>query len=173
MSSENPTPTPGADSEDPYLLAKSALARAKDTARNRGFRTRTGGRKKTPHPNVTPGKGRDPAAVTSTVDRLVAMMGWRGRITVSSVLARWEEIVGADIAAHCQPEKFLDGELTVRADSTTWATQLRYLLPQIERRLAQEVGEGMVTAIHIQGPNSRKMAGKWRVQGRGPRDTWG
>lgn len=173
MSIELPPPALGPGPEDPHMLAKTALARAKDTARNRGFRTRPGGRKKSAHPNVTHGKGRDPAEVTTTVDRLVAMMGWRGRITISSVLARWEEIVGADIATHCQPEKFLDGELTVRADSTTWATQLRYLLPQIERRLAQEVGEGMVTAIHIQGPTSRKMTGKWRVQGRGPRDTWG
>lgn len=173
MSTERPGHEGDPNSEESYLLAKAALARAKDTARNRGFRTRTGGRRKTPHPNVTPGRGRDPAEVTSTVDRLIAMMGWRGRITISSVLSQWEEIVGADIAAHCQPEKFTDGELTIRTDSTTWATQLRYLLPKIERRLAQEVGEGMVTAIHIQGPSRRRMAGKWRVQGRGPRDTWG
>ena len=173
MSIERPEPEAEPDPAEPYMLARISLARAKDTARNRGFRTRTGGRKKNPHPNVTPGRGRDPAEVTSTVDRLIAMMGWRGRITISSVLGQWEEIVGADIAAHCQPEKFTEGELTIRADSTTWATQLRYLLPKIERRLAQEVGEGMVTAIHIQGPTSRRMAGKWRVQGRGPRDTWG
>lgn len=158
---------------DPHHLARTALARAKDTARNRGFRTRPGRRRKQHDPAVTQGAGRDPVGVTSTIDRLVAMMGWRPRLTVSSVLARWEEIVGADVAAHCQPEKFEDGELTVRTDSTTWATQLRYLLPQIERRLAEEVGEATVTAIHIQGPRGRNMTGKWRVQGRGPRDTWG
>src|SRR5699024_9770188 len=134
-----------------------ALARAKDTARNRGFRTRRRPKRTTHDPAVTPGKGRDPAGVNTTVDRLVAMMGWRSRITVSSVLARWEDIVGQDIASHCRPETFTEGELTVRADSTTWATQLRYLLPQIERRLAEEVGEGTVSKIHIHGPNTRRM----------------
>ncbi len=171
MSSE-PEPADSSD-DDPHVLARRALARAKDTARRRGFRTRPGRKKPAHHPNVTPGGGRDPAVVTSSVDRLVAMMGWRGRLTVSLVLARWEEIVGSDVAAHCQPVTFAEGELTVRADSTTWATQLRYLLPQIERRLAEEVGEGMVTAIHIHGPTARTRGGKWRVSGRGPRDTWG
>jgi len=158
--------------DDPHALARAALARAKDTARNRGFRTRAAPRPPAHAPSVTPGQGRDPVNVTSTVDRLVAMMGWRGRLTVSSVLARWEEIVGAEVASHCQPEKFDEGELTIRTDSTAWATQLRYLLPQIERRLAEEGGEGTVAAIHILGP-SRKMRGRWRVEGRGPRDTWG
>lgn len=163
------------DGEDQFHLAKLALARAKDTARNRGFRTRPGPRKNSA---VTPqthnrGERRDPTTATTSVDRLVAMMGWRGRINISSVLARWEEIVGPEVSAHCEPKKFEDGELTIGTDSTTWATQLRYLLPQIERRLAEEVGEGVVTAIHIHGPQRHKMTGKWRVQGRGARDTWG
>lgn len=159
--------------DDPHSLARTALARAKDTARNRGFRTRTGRKKHVSHPNVTPGQGRDPANVTTTVDKLVAMMGWRRRIDVSAVLARWDDIVGQDIAEHCQPAKFDDGELTVKADSTAWATQLRYLLPQIERRLAEDVGEGVVTTIHILGPRNQKIGGRWRVEGRGARDTWG
>lgn len=162
------------DDPDPHVLAKAALARAKDTARNRGFRTRTGPKKQiSHHPNVTPGKGRDPAEVAKTMDRLVSMMGWRSRIEVSSVLGRWEEIVGSDIAAHCIPQSFDDGELIIAADSTSWATQLKYLLPQIEKRLAEEVGEGVVNKIQVRGPSAHRMRGKWRVQGRGVRDTWG
>lgn len=107
------------------------------------------------------------------MDRLVSMMGWRSRIEVSSVLGRWEEIVGSDIAAHCIPQSFDDGELIIAADSTSWATQLKYLLPQIEKRLAEEVGEGVVNKIQVRGPSAHRMRGKWRVQGRGVRDTWG
>ena len=170
MSSE-PEPADSSD-DDPHVLARRALARAKDTARRRGFRTRTG-RKKPPTIRTYPRRRTRPRRGDLERGPAVAMMGWRGRLTVSSVLARWEEIVGSDVAAHCQPITFTEGELTVRADSTTWATQLRYLLPQIERRLAEEVGEGMVTAIHIHGPTARTRGGKWRVSGRGPRDTWG
>ena len=40
------------------------------------------------------------------------------------VFGRWAEIVGAEVAAHCEPESFADGRLKVRTDSTAWATQL-------------------------------------------------
>lgn len=175
MSTDNPQPPQKVDrdDDDPHKLARMALARAKDTARNRGFRTRTGTKRQRSNPHVTPGEGRDPVFVHSAVDRLVAMMGWRSRITVASVLGRWNEIVGEDIASHCRPERFVDGELTIQANSTAWATQLRYLLPQVERRLAEELGEGVVSKIHIRGPNQRKQRGQWRVSGRGQRDTWG
>src|SRR5699024_7847662 len=159
-----PEPADSSD-DDPHVLARRALARAKDTARRRGFRTRTGRKKPAHHPNVTPGGGRDPAVGTSRVDRLVAIMRRGGRLTMAAVLGRWEGIVGGHVAAHCQPVTCTEGERNVRPDSTSWATQLRYLLPQIERRLAEEVGEGMVTAIHIHGPTARTRGGKWRVSG--------
>lgn len=150
-----------------------ALARVKDTARNRGFRTRVGGSPQRSQPQRLSRDGRDPVLVDSAMDRLVTMMGWRSPMQVASVLGRWEEIVGRDIASHCRPQRFVDGVLYIRADSTAWATQMRYLLPQVERRLAEEVGEGVVQSIHIRGPNSPRSGGKWRVSGRGPRDTWG
>lgn len=169
----DPTPGPEEEDPDPYRLARQALARAQDTARTRGFRTRVRRTTHAAHPNVVPGAGRDPVEVESSVDRLVAMMGWRKQLTVSSVLSRWSDIVGAEVASHCVPESFAEGELAIQADSTAWATQLRYLLPQIERRLAEEVGEGVVSKIHVRGPNSRRRPGRWRVPGPGPRDTWG
>jgi predicted nucleic acid-binding Zn ribbon protein len=65
--------------------------------------------------------------------------------------------------------------LTVRADSTAWATQLRLLLPQVQRRLDEEVGEGVVTKVVVLAPT----APSWRrgprsaPGGVGPRDTYG
>ena len=41
------------------------------------------------------------------------------------------QIVGAEVAAHCLPEEFEAGRLTVRADSTAWATQVRLLAPTL------------------------------------------
>ena len=38
-------------------------------------------------------------------------------------------MVGAEIAKHSRPVKLEDGELTVEAESTAWATQLRLLAP--------------------------------------------
>jgi predicted nucleic acid-binding Zn ribbon protein len=117
---------------------------------------------------------RDPQTLDATIDRLVAEHGWQTDIAVHAVFARWDQIVGVEVAQHCKPERYADDELTVRADSTTWATQMRLLAADVIRRLNGELGDGTVTRIHVLGPQ----APSWRrgprtVRGRGPRDTYG
>jgi predicted nucleic acid-binding Zn ribbon protein len=91
------------------------------------------------------------------------------------VIGRWDAVVGAEIAAHCRPETFDDGVLTVRADSTAWATQVRLLTAGLLRRLAEEVGEGTVTKVVVRGPAGPS----WRrgplvaPGSQGPGDTYG
>jgi predicted nucleic acid-binding Zn ribbon protein len=83
--------------------------------------------------------------------------------------------VGADLAGHTQPDSLRDGELTVLADSTAWATQLRLLQAQLIRRLNAELGAGTVLRVKVRGPvTATRKPGEWRVRGsRGPRDTYG
>jgi predicted nucleic acid-binding Zn ribbon protein len=65
--------------------------------------------------------------------------------------------------------------LTVAADSTAWATQLRLLAGQLVKRLNAELGDGTVLRVRVIGPvTSTRQPGQWRVRGsRGPRDTYG
>ena len=118
---------------------------------------------------------RDPALVGSVVDRLVSDSGWDTEVAVHGVFGRWSAIVGAEVSAHCTPERFQDGHLSVRTDSTAWATQLRLLAPTVVRRLNEELGHGTVLRIEVLGPQ----APTWRKgrrsvrDGRGPRDTYG
>ena len=76
---------------------------------------------------------------------------------------------------HTKPESLIDGELTVTADSTAWATQLRLLAAQLVRRLNVELGDGAVRRVKVRGPASaQRRPGEWRVRGgRWPRDTYG
>ena len=96
-------------------------------------------------------------------------------MATGSVFGRWAQIVGPDLAKHTAPERLDDGELTVGADSTAWATQLRLLAAQLVRRLNAELGEGAVRRVTVRGPGSvGRRPGEWRVRGsRGPRDTYG
>ena len=64
--------------------------------------------------------------------------------------------MGPQVAAHTTPESFNDGELTVTADSDTWAAQVRLLTPQLLQRLAEELGEGTITHLRVRGPSTRK-----------------
>ena len=118
---------------------------------------------------------RDPQILDSTLQRLVGAHGWDLSLRVHGVFGRWAEIVGDEIAQHCQPESFTEGKLVVRTDSTAWATQLRLLAPTLVRRLNEELGHGTVTVIEVLGPNGPTWKkGPRSVRGaRGPRDTYG
>lgn len=117
---------------------------------------------------------RDPQPLEDAVDRLIGEHGWGEELSVHAVIARWEQIVGEDVAAHVRTEKFSDGELTVRADSTAWATQVKLLAPNLVRRLNEEIGHGSVTRVIVLGPHSPSWKkGPRTVKGPGPRDTYG
>ncbi len=89
-------------------------------------------------------------------------------------MGRWDQVVGEEVASHCHPETFEDQVLTVRTDSTAWATQVRLLAPSVLARLSEELGAGVVTRLVVKGPAGPSWKrGHRTVQGRGPRDTYG
>lgn len=115
--------------------------------------------------------------VKSLGDSMNAMIkrnNWDNDLKVGTLLGRWDALVGANVAQHSQVESFEDGTLTIRCTSTAWAKQLQLLLPTIEKRLAQEIGPGLIKKILIRGPVTRSWKkGPLSVPGRGPRDTYG
>jgi predicted nucleic acid-binding Zn ribbon protein len=117
---------------------------------------------------------RDPQTLDAAMTRFVADQGWGTELRVHGVFSRWDAIVGTEVARHARPEAFADGRLTVRTDSTAWATQMRLLAPDVVRRLNEVLGDGTVAVIDVQGPHAPSWSrGRWRVKGRGPRDTYG
>lgn len=144
----------------------------------------TPARKRSTRPRRTNEKGRvsgahpderDPQTLDVSLSRLVGDHGWDLSLRVHGVFGRWPQIVGDEIAQHCDPESFADGRLVVRTDSTAWATQLKLLAPTLVRRLNEELGHGTVTVIEVLGPNLPTWKkGRRSVRGgRGPRDTYG
>jgi predicted nucleic acid-binding Zn ribbon protein len=117
---------------------------------------------------------RDPQPLGAVLDRLVKARGWQRPAAEATVFADWAKVVGAELAEHCRPVKLEGGELTVEAESTAWATQLRLLAGRLLAGIARKVGDGVVTKLHIHGPASPSwQRGGRRVRGRGPRDTYG
>jgi predicted nucleic acid-binding Zn ribbon protein len=106
--------------------------------------------------------------------RLVQTRGWERPAAEAKVFGSWEAVVGADVAAHCRPVKLEDGVLTVEAESTAWATQLRLLAAKLLAKIGASVGHNVVTRLNIHGPVAPSWGhGPRRVRGRGPRDTYG
>jgi predicted nucleic acid-binding Zn ribbon protein len=108
------------------------------------------------------------------MDRLLLDRGWNIDVAIGSVMGRWPVIVGTEVAAHCAPVTFSDGVLTVRAESTAWATQLRLMSSTILGRLETEIGKDTVTELRVQGPGAPSWSrGLRKSTGPGPRDTYG
>jgi predicted nucleic acid-binding Zn ribbon protein len=118
--------------------------------------------------------GRDPQTLGAATSELAKTRGWSTRVAEGSVFGQWATVVGEQIAEHASPSSLRDGVLTVEAESTAWATQLRLVQAQLLAKIAASVGHGVVTSLKIVGPAAptwRK--GKYNVPGRGPRDTYG
>lgn len=106
--------------------------------------------------------------------RLVADRGWANRVSGGVVFGRWAQLVGPEVAEHAEPVSLRDGELTVQASSTAWATQLRLLQRHLIARITAGVGPGVVTRLRVQAPAAPSWhRGPRHVRGRGPRDTYG
>jgi predicted nucleic acid-binding Zn ribbon protein len=169
------------EEEEAAAAAALALARARKAAADKGLRPGLKPlRRRRPanQPQGTPsGSGpdaRDPMLIGEQLEKFVADRGWEVDVAVGSVIGRWPQLVGPDIAEHVQPVSFENGILTLRAVSTAWATQMRLLTSVLLGRLEEEVGAGTVTEVVVTGPSGPTWAkGRRRAPGRGPRDTYG
>lgn len=164
----------------PDDVGRAALRRVRAAARERGAvpgKSRRRGIAGVPAIRGGSGSGasaRDPQLLGDSLSFLVQGQGWAENVSVGSVVGRWREVVGDDIADHCEPEAFDQRVLTVRASSTAWATQLSLLSGQILAAIARSVGEGMVDEIVVRGPRGPGFGRGYRsVRGRGVRDTFG
>ncbi|MDM4139621.1 DUF721 family protein [Mycobacterium sp. FLAC0960] len=118
--------------------------------------------------------GRDPQPLGSLARDLAKKRGWTAQVAEGTVLGNWATVVGHQIADHAVPTALNEGVLSVAAESTAWATQLRMIQSQLLAKIAAAVGNGVVTSLRITGP----AAPSWRkgprhIAGRGPRDTYG
>ncbi len=166
-------------------LVRRTLEEARDAARIRGQNIGRG-RTTWSAPRRVAGAGRrrswsgpgpdyrDPQPLGRVARDLAKKRGWSPRVAEGTVLGQWPTVVGSQIAEHATPIGLADGVLSVAAESTAWATQLRMMQAQLLAKIAEAVGDGVVRSLRITGPSApawRK--GPLHIAGRGPRDTYG
>ena len=168
-----PDPAEPAGPELARAVLDAALAKRRDAARTP--RRRGDGTGKRPRGYSGPGPDpRDPQLFGAVLERLLKVRGWEKPKAEATVFGAWERVVGPEIAKHSRPVKLDAGVLTVEAESTAWATQLRMLAASLLKNIAAQVGHNVVTKLNIHGPAAPSWnKGPRRVQGRGPRDTYG
>jgi predicted nucleic acid-binding Zn ribbon protein len=166
-------PARGADLVREAMAKAKADARARAAADARG--TRGASRAAARNAERTARPTGEPVAFGAALKDVLADRGWETQAAGASVLSRWPELVGPQVAAHCQPTRLRDGELVIEAESTAWATQLRLLSRTLLQKLRDQLGPDVVRTLVVRGPSSPDWRhGRLRVTGgRGPRDTYG
>jgi len=136
-------------------------------ARKRAKKKKDGG-------SVPFGGGRDPRGIDDILDGLTVRLGWTSPLARADLIASWTELVGAETAQHSEPVAIDEGVLTVRCDSTAWATQLRMMRGQITTSIAVKFPDAGIQSVKFDGPNAPSWKkGARSIPGRGPRDTYG
>ena len=153
----------------------AARARGQDAGRGRASpvprRRVAGGRRSWSGPGPD---ARDPQPLGRLTRDLAKQQGWTTHVAEGTVFGHWGSVVGEQIAEHATPTALNDGVLTVMAESTAWATQLRLMQGQLLAKIAAAVGNGVVKSLKITGPATPSWRkGPRHIAGRGPRDTYG
>jgi predicted nucleic acid-binding Zn ribbon protein len=114
------------------------------------------------------------AGIGGDLLKAAARLGMDNPAASARLVKEWERIVGPEVAARAHPVSLRAGVLVVKTTSAAWASELRYLAPEVLRRIAEEVGGGVVTELRpwvAPGPSDEKRGGGRGRRGyrRGPR----
>lgn len=81
--------------------------------------------------------------------RSIASLPAGGQILQSLALSYWASVVGAPAAAATEPERVIDGVLTVRTRSSTWSNELSLLSHHIIAELNKKIGKPVIRDIRF------------------------
>lgn len=96
--------------------------------------------------------GRDPAELGNVMTTIAGNGIWAANMKLAQLRNHWDQVVGEGIAKHSAVADFTDGVLTIRAESTVWATQLTYLIPQLTDTIRNNLKGLTINEIKVTGP---------------------
>ena len=92
---------------------------------------------------------RDPAPIRNLLLDGARRWGLDHPMETARVFGGWKELVGEQVAARCEPASLGRGVLKVWAASPPWASELRYLAPEVIRRVNAGVGREVVKELKV------------------------
>ena len=88
------------------------------------------------------------SSLASALDALLDRLGAESTTAITGVFGEWSKIVGEQVAQHVTPIKLERGRLIVEIDDPSWATQMRFLEPQLIEKL-NAATTSTITAIEV------------------------
>jgi hypothetical protein len=75
---------------------------------------------------------------------------------LTTLLDAWPDMIGPALAPHAHVRSLRDGVLLVAVDAPAFATQVRYLEPDVRAAAARLVGAGVVRSLRVVVQTPRK-----------------
>ncbi len=88
-----------------------------------------------------------PRPLKQGIERLLDGLGTPEIDTVTTLVERWPEVVGPELASRVRAVAVRGSELVVRVDDPAWASQIAWLESQLLERIADLVGPGRITVV--------------------------
>ena len=88
------------------------------------------------------------SSLAGALDALLDRLGTESTSAITGVFGEWPKIVGEQVAQHVTPIKLERGRLIVEIDDPSWATQMRFLEPQLVEKL-NAATTSTITAIEV------------------------
>ncbi len=107
-------------------------------------------------------KKEGPQPVSRLIEGALRQFGLHERFTERSVLLKWNEVVGEEVAAHSRAVDLIDGVLVLEADHGAWRQELTLLMPMIIKKFNELCGAGTVKEIQWR---DRPVRGRKRPSG--------
>jgi len=108
---------------------------------------------------------REPAPIRGVLLEGARAWGLDNPLEIARVFESWKEMVGEQVAARCEPASLGRGVLKVWAASAPWANELKYLAPEVIRRVNAGVGREVVRELKVAlrpGPDGGRGRGPGR-----------
>jgi len=90
---------------------------------------------------------KDPVGIKALLEQLALRLGLDNPLQTARLFSSWEAIVGPEVAAKCTPTSLKDGLLKVKTSSPGWASEFRYLAPEVIKRVNHELGAPIVKQV--------------------------
>jgi len=93
--------------------------------------------------------GQGPVRVATVLDRLVKSFGAPSSTAIELVFSDWESLVGPQMAGHVRPLGVEDDCLVLAVADPAWASQVRWLGPELVSRLARRDPQWGIERVEI------------------------
>lgn len=85
----------------------------------------------------------------SELQQLAQELGIEHPASVGRLFRSWVEVVGEEVGRRLKPRALKAGVLRVAASSSAWAAEVRYLAPELIRRINGFLGEEAVRDLEV------------------------